>query len=72
MVKSELVDSGRKKLGIIMGDNVKTGIGVNLMPGIKLGSNTWIGPDVTVYRDVDEEAFIVQKQNLDSLKTEKT
>lgn len=72
MVKSELVDSGRKKLGVIMGDNVNTGIGVSLMPGVKLGPNAWVGPDVTVYRDVDEGAFIVQKQDLRFLRSGKT
>jgi len=65
MVKSELVDSCRMKLGAIMGDNVKTGIGVNLMPGVKLGTNAWIGPGLTVYRDVGEGAFVIHRQNLD-------
>jgi len=61
MIKSELVDSGRRKLGAIVGDNVKTGIDVNLMPGVKLGPNAWIGPNVTVYRDVGEGVFLTQR-----------
>lgn len=65
MVKSELADSGRRKLGSILGDNVKTGTGVNLMPGVKLGPNVWIGPNVTVYRDVAAGVFVTQKQNVD-------
>lgn len=72
VVNSELVDSGRKKLGTIMGDNVRTGINVSLMPGVKLGPNAWVGPNVTVYKDVDEGTFITQKQDLRSLKLGKT
>lgn len=33
MVKGELVDSGRRKLGVIMGDGVKTGIHTTIYPG---------------------------------------
>ncbi|MFH0897707.1 MAG: bifunctional sugar-1-phosphate nucleotidylyltransferase/acetyltransferase [Candidatus Bathyarchaeota archaeon] len=64
LIKSELVDSGLRKFGVIMGDNVKTGVGVSIMPGVKLGPNAWIGPDVTVFRDVGEAGFISQMQNL--------
>jgi len=32
-VKGELVDSGRRKLGVIMGDGVKTGIHTSIYPG---------------------------------------
>lgn len=72
MIKSELVDSGRKKLGVIMGDGVKTGIDVNLMPGVKIGPGAWIGPGVTIYRDVEEGIFVVQRPSLDFLKAGKT
>lgn len=39
-IKGKKVDSGRRKLGCIMGDNVKTGINASIMPGdvIKTGS----------------------------------
>jgi bifunctional UDP-N-acetylglucosamine pyrophosphorylase/glucosamine-1-phosphate N-acetyltransferase len=51
-IKEHLQDSGRRKLGIIMGDNVKTGINVQFMPGIKIGYNAWIGPGTQVTKDV--------------------
>ena len=73
MVKGELVDSGRRKLGAILGDGVKTGIGVNLMPGVKVGAGAWIGPSAVVYRDVGDGAFVVHKPDLDFLRvTDKT
>jgi bifunctional UDP-N-acetylglucosamine pyrophosphorylase/glucosamine-1-phosphate N-acetyltransferase len=41
-IKGEVMDSGRRKLGVIMGDNVETGIGAQIMPGIKVGTiNPW-------------------------------
>jgi bifunctional UDP-N-acetylglucosamine pyrophosphorylase/glucosamine-1-phosphate N-acetyltransferase len=51
-IKEERFDSGRRKLGVIMGDNVKTGINVSLHPGVVVGSESWIGPGITVQRDV--------------------
>jgi bifunctional UDP-N-acetylglucosamine pyrophosphorylase/glucosamine-1-phosphate N-acetyltransferase len=32
-IKGERVDSGRRKLGVIMGDNVMTGINTSIYPG---------------------------------------
>jgi len=64
-VKGEVMDSGRSKLGVIMGDNVETGIGARFMPGVKIGEGSWIGPSVTVYRDLPPRTFLVQKQELE-------
>lgn len=63
-IKGEAMDSGRRKLGVIMGDNVEIGIGAQLMPGVKVGTDAWIGPAVTVYEDVPPETFVMQKQEL--------
>ncbi|MEM0470191.1 MAG: sugar phosphate nucleotidyltransferase [Desulfurococcaceae archaeon] len=51
-VKGVLVDTGRRKLGAIIGANVKTGVNVSVMPGVKIGSGSWILPGTVVYRDV--------------------
>jgi len=53
-IKEELINSELKKLGVFMGDNVKVGINVSFMPGVKIGSNTWIGPGMVIYRDVPD------------------
>lgn len=45
-------DSGLRKLGAIIGDNVKTGIGVNIMPGVKIGPGSAIAPNITVWEDI--------------------
>lgn len=51
-INATRMDSKRRKLGVIMGDNVKIGINVNIHPGVVIGSDTWIAPGITVQRDV--------------------
>ncbi|MCK4952369.1 NTP transferase domain-containing protein [Candidatus Bathyarchaeota archaeon] len=63
-VKDEIVDSERSKLGVIIGDQVKTGINALLMPGVKIGSKSWIGPNVVVDEDVSSNDFLLLKQSL--------
>jgi bifunctional UDP-N-acetylglucosamine pyrophosphorylase/glucosamine-1-phosphate N-acetyltransferase len=65
MVKDKVVDSGRKKLGAILGDNVKTGINALLMPGVKVGTNSWVGPNFTVHRDLPANTIALIKQDED-------
>ena len=51
-VKGTREDSGRRKLGAIIGAHVKTGVNVSTCPGVKIGSYSWIYPGVTVCEDV--------------------
>jgi len=63
-IKGEMVDTGRKKMGVIIGDNVKTGIGVLFMPGVKIGCNSWIGPNIVLYRDVPSNTVMTLQQQI--------
>ncbi|MGB9740219.1 MAG: bifunctional sugar-1-phosphate nucleotidylyltransferase/acetyltransferase [Candidatus Bathyarchaeia archaeon] len=65
-VKGEVVDSGKRKLGAILGDNVKTGINALFMPGVKVGVNSWVGPNLTVTRDLPSNKIVLAKQNVKS------
>lgn len=49
-VNGEPVSTGRKKLGAIVGDNVKTGINTGLNAGVKLSEGTQTRPGETVAR----------------------
>ena len=51
-IKGTREDSGRRKLGAIIGAHVKTGVNVSTCPGVKIGSYSWIYPGVTVCEDV--------------------
>jgi len=68
MVKDKVVDSGRTKLGAVLGDNVKAGINALFMPGVKVGCNSWIGPNVVVHRDILSDTILLLKQNLEERK----
>jgi len=57
-IKGKKIDTGRRKLGVIMGDDVQTGINVSLMPGVKVGSGAWIAPGLTVNKDVESGVFL--------------
>ena len=46
--RGELVDTGLRKLGVIMGDDVKTGINASLDVGTVIGEETFIGPGAVV------------------------
>jgi NDP-sugar pyrophosphorylase family protein len=51
-IKGQRIDSGRRKLGAIIGYNVKTGINVSIYPGVKIRSGTWLEAETLVKRDV--------------------
>jgi bifunctional UDP-N-acetylglucosamine pyrophosphorylase/glucosamine-1-phosphate N-acetyltransferase len=62
MVKNQLVNTGRRKLGAVLGDNVKTGIKSLFMPGVKVGANSWVGPNFMVERDLQANSMVFLKQ----------
>lgn len=53
-VKGKRVDTGRKKLGAVIGGYAQTGINVSIYPGVKIGSYAWIYPGCVVKRDVEK------------------
>ena len=52
------VDSGTNKLGAIIGDNCKTGINSCLEPGVKIGPQSMVGPNVDLQSDLEPETII--------------
>jgi UDP-N-acetylglucosamine diphosphorylase / glucose-1-phosphate thymidylyltransferase / UDP-N-acetylgalactosamine diphosphorylase / glucosamine-1-phosphate N-acetyltransferase / galactosamine-1-phosphate N-acetyltransferase len=59
------VDTGRRKLGVIFGDNVKTGIKSLFMPGVKVGANAWVGANLMVERDLPDNCVALLKQDIE-------
>ncbi|MHA2096685.1 MAG: GlgC family sugar phosphate nucleotidyltransferase, partial [Candidatus Hodarchaeales archaeon] len=57
-IKGKKVDSGRRKLGVVLGDNVKTGINVSIMPGIIIGENSRIGAHTIVSSNVPSNSLL--------------
>jgi len=51
----QVVDSGRKKLGGIVGDNVKFGVNCVIMPGKKVWPNLLIPPTLVIDEDIETQ-----------------
>lgn len=56
VVRGEKTGTGLDSLGVIMGENSKTGINCSLMPGILIGSNCNIGPNSVVFENIEDNA----------------
>jgi UDP-N-acetylglucosamine diphosphorylase/glucosamine-1-phosphate N-acetyltransferase len=57
------IDSGTNKLGAIIGDNCKTGINSCLEPGVKLGPQSMVGPNVDLQDDLEPKKIIFVNKN---------
>ena len=61
-IKNQKIDSGRRKLGAIIGDSVKTGINSSFSPGVKVVHNSTIGSGVLLYEDLPSDTRVLEKQ----------
>lgn len=57
-LKGETIDSGLRKLGVIMGDNVKTGINASIDPGTIIGEGCFIGPGTVASGTVSSKSKV--------------
>ena len=64
-IKDKVVDTGRRKLGVVMGDNVKTGIKSMFMPGVKVGGNAWVGANLVVEKDLSANSVALLRQDIE-------
>lgn len=61
-IKGKRIDSGRRKMGAVIGDNVKTGIGTLIAPGIVLHQGSRTGVGVIVDKDIEPEKLMLTNQ----------
>ncbi len=64
LVKEQKLDSGRDKLGAIIGQGAFLGVDVLTMPGVKVGEFAQVGPGTHVLRDVQDRQRVYVKQEL--------
>jgi NDP-sugar pyrophosphorylase family protein len=67
IVGGKAIDTGRDKLGAIIGDNCKAGVNVSVMPGIKIGPNSIVGSHVCLTKDLGPEKIIVPEPHYRTL-----
>ncbi|RLC97281.1 MAG: hypothetical protein DRI40_00565 [Chloroflexi bacterium] len=58
-IGDEMVDTGLDKLGAMMGEGCKTGINCSILPGVRVGANTFVGPHVLLTRDVEPNKMVL-------------
>ena len=64
-VKGQRLDTGRAKLGAIVGSGARIGVNALLMPGIKVGQSSLVGPGVVMHDDVPDSVQVLVKQDLE-------
>ncbi|MEK9159949.1 MAG: sugar phosphate nucleotidyltransferase [Patescibacteria group bacterium] len=57
-------DSGRNKLGPILGSHIRVGVQTSLMPGVRIGPNSQITSGLTIAEDIEEAKFVTGKIEL--------
>lgn len=62
-INGKLIDSKRRKLGIIFGPNSQTGINASIMCGKKIGENSIIGAHTFIDKDVPPNSLYYQDSN---------
>ncbi len=73
-IKKEKINSNLNKLGSIVGKNVRIGINTSIMPGIKIGQDSFLSAHLNVQKDIANNNFIhndfslIQKKNLQKAK----
>jgi len=64
LVKGEVCNSGKRKLGVFMGDYTKTGINTVIYPGMVLGPFSWTIPNAVVDKNLEPFHLLADKKVL--------
>ena len=63
IIKDKSINSGRRKLGAIIGPNTQTGINSSIMCGKKIGRDSIIGAHTLVNEDIPSNTLYYQNEN---------
>lgn len=66
-VNEEKIDTMMNKLGAIVGTLVKVGVNATILPGVKIGKETWIGPREIVRYDIKEKIYLANGEERTNL-----
>lgn len=57
------IGTQRNKLGAVIGKNVRIGVNTSIMPGVRIGTESFIGAGVVLDRDVLQNKFVRVRQS---------
>jgi len=60
-VGDSLVDTGYDKLGAIVGRGCRIGVNASLMPGVRVGPDSFVGPQVCLHKDLGANKMALPK-----------
>jgi len=60
-VGNSLVDTGYDKLGAIVGRGCRIGVNASLMPGVRVGPDSFVGPQVCLHKDLRANKIVLPK-----------
>ncbi len=58
-IGDDLIDSGLDKFGAIIGNDCKTGVNASIVPGVRVGPNSIIGPQVCLTEDLEPNKMVI-------------
>lgn len=56
-IRGKMIDTGKIKLGAIVGSNVRIGVNTSIMPGVKVGESSFIGAGIVLDKDLPDNKF---------------
>jgi NDP-sugar pyrophosphorylase family protein len=63
VVNGEEINTGLNKLGSLVGNGVRTGINVGIMPGRRVGEGSFVGPHVCLIEDLPPGKMALAEKN---------
>lgn len=67
-VGEERVDTNMNKFGSIVGALAKIGVNATILPGIKIGKKSWIGPGEKVKYDIEDKTYLDDGEEKENIK----
>jgi bifunctional UDP-N-acetylglucosamine pyrophosphorylase/glucosamine-1-phosphate N-acetyltransferase len=71
-VKGQKIDTGRDKLGAIVGQGAFLAVDVMTMPGVKVGEGAQVGPGMHVHQDIPDGARAYVRQEIVVIEKDKS
>lgn len=56
-VREQRVSAQRSKLGVIIGNHVRIGVNASIMPGVKIGADSFVGAGCVLAKDVPDNTY---------------
>lgn len=70
LVNNKKILTNLDKFGAIIGNGAKIGVNSSILPGIKIGKNTFIGPQSLIQSDVEDNIYLFNGAKVPNIRVE--